>query len=110
MDTEAVSPRKGLFVIHVALFRMGTNSFAEAYRSLGYKVHHGVEDVRGNPWTDIEKAAEATWPSVGTPRQPFAQSDWDSLWGSKYDIVTDLGSPFVHELINAYPDAKVVVV
>ncbi|KAI0965377.1 hypothetical protein F4678DRAFT_476648 [Xylaria arbuscula] len=112
MNTQEPSGQQGLLVIHVALFRMGTQSFAEAYRTLGYKFHHGVEDVRGNPWVLIERAVEATWPSIpgATPRQPFTRQDWDSLWGSKYEIVTDMGSPFVHQLVKAYPNANVVVV
>ncbi|KAI0435914.1 hypothetical protein F4803DRAFT_544031 [Xylaria telfairii] len=112
MDPQGPSSQQGLVVIHAALFRMGTKSFADAYRMLGYTVHHGVEDVRGNPWVLIEKAAEATWPSIpgATPREPFTRQDWDFLWGSKYDIVTDMASPFVHELVKAYPNAKVVVV
>ncbi|KAI1259067.1 hypothetical protein F5Y18DRAFT_433607 [Xylariaceae sp. FL1019] len=114
MDTQDQSSQQGsqqeLLVIHAALFRMGTKSFADAYRILGYKVHHGVEDVRGNPWARIEQAAEATWPSISGPKHPFTKQDWDSLWGSKYDIVTDMASPFVPQLIEAYPNAKVVVV
>ncbi|EHK21150.1 uncharacterized protein TRIVIDRAFT_51874 [Trichoderma virens Gv29-8] len=103
---------KGLQVIHVALFRMATQSFAEAYRTLGYKTHHGVEDILGNPWVEIEQAAEATWPTVpnARPRPRFTRSDWDNLWGDKYDIVTDLACPFTDQLIQAYPDAKIVVV
>lgn len=105
-------PRKGLVVIHVALFRMATRSLAEAYRILGYKTHHGVEDILGNPWVEIEQAAEATWPNVpnARPRPRFTRSDWDNLWGSEYDIVTDLACPFTDQLIQAYPDAKIVIV
>ncbi|KAJ4863452.1 hypothetical protein T069G_04406 [Trichoderma breve] len=103
---------KGLLVIHVALFRMATRSLAEAYRTLGYKTHHGVEDILGNPWDKIEQAAEATWPTVpnARPRSRFTRSDWDNLWGNEYDIVTDLACPFADQLIQAYPDAKVVIV
>lgn len=103
---------KGLKVIHVALFRMATRSMAEAYRTLGYKTHHGVEDILGNPWSQIEEAAEATWPTVpgARQRQRFTRSDWDRLWGDEYDIITDLACPFADQLIAAYPDAKVVVV
>ncbi|KAL6786340.1 hypothetical protein J3E68DRAFT_447245 [Trichoderma sp. SZMC 28012] len=103
---------KGLLVIHVALFRMATRSLAEAYRTLGYKTHHGVEDILGNPWDEIEQAAEATWPTVpnARPRSRFTRSDWDNLWGNEYDIVTDLACPFADQLIQAYPDAKVVIV
>ncbi|KFH41717.1 hypothetical protein ACRE_075630 [Hapsidospora chrysogenum ATCC 11550] len=54
----------GLAVIHVALFRMGTRSIAEAYRILGYKTHHGTEHTLGNPWAQVEHAADATWPDV----------------------------------------------
>jgi hypothetical protein len=103
---------KGLVVIHVALFRMATRSLAEAYRILGYKTHHGVEDILGNPWDEIEQAAEATWPTVpnARPRSRFTGSDWDNLWGNKFDIVTDLACPFADQLIQAYPDAKIVIV
>ncbi|KAM3554159.1 hypothetical protein MY1884_006280 [Beauveria asiatica] len=102
----------GLVVIHVALYRMATRSFAEAYRILGYKTHHGIEDLLGNPWVGIEQAVEATWPDVphARPRPRFTRQDWDALWGDEYDIVTDLACPFADQLIAAYPKAKIVVV
>lgn len=54
MGTAHTEPeRDGLKVIHVALFRMGTLSLAEAYRILGYKVHHGTEDTLNMPWTQV---------------------------------------------------------
>jgi hypothetical protein len=101
----------GMKVIHAGLFRMATKSMAEAYRILGYKTHHGLDDVLGNPWPLIEQAAEAKWPHVpeARPRAPFTSADWAAIWGD-YDIATDLASPFVEELIQAYPEAKVVVV
>lgn len=65
------------------------------------------------PWNTLEKAAEATWPTIpgapSPPRPPFTRADWDQLWGA-YDAVTDLACPFALELIKAYPEAKVVVV
>ncbi|KAH9909065.1 hypothetical protein F4778DRAFT_211081 [Xylariomycetidae sp. FL2044] len=102
----------GLVVIHVALFRMATASLAAAYQVLGYKTHHGLDDTLGMPWTQLEEAAEATWPHVPDARQrkPFTRSDWDKLWGSEYDIATDMASPFADQLIKAYPNAKVVIV
>ncbi|RYP12039.1 hypothetical protein DL765_007499 [Monosporascus sp. GIB2] len=113
MTTEKPdSQHDGLRVIHVALFRMATRSSAEAYRILGYKTHHGLDDVFGMPWPLLEKAAEATWPTApgARPRPPFTRADWDELWGSQYDIATDMASPFADQLISAYPDAKVVIV
>lgn len=87
---------------------------AKAYIALGYRTHHGLlEDVMESPWSLIEHAAEATWPSVPgapeSPHQPYTRSDWDAIWGS-YDAVTDLASPFAIELIKAYPEAKVIIV
>lgn len=104
----------GLKIINASLFRMGTKSMAMVYQILGFKTHHGLlESVMDSPWTQIEQAAEATWPGVPgerTPRPPFRRQDWDALWGDDYDAVTDLASPFALELIEAYPNAKVVVV
>jgi hypothetical protein len=103
----------GLLIIHAGLFRTGTKSMARAYQILGFKTHHGLlEKVTDTPWAQIEQAAEATWPSApgARPREPFTRPDWDALWGSKYDAVTDLASFFALELIRAYPNAKVVVV
>ena len=113
---SATAPRpdgEGLKIINAALFRMGTKSMALAYQQLGYKVHHGLlEGVFDTDWAGIEKAAEATWPDAPgvRPRPPHTRADWDELWGSKYEAVTDLASPFALELIRAYPDAKVVLV
>ncbi|KAK6223963.1 hypothetical protein LQW54_000109 [Pestalotiopsis sp. IQ-011] len=85
----------GLKIINTSLFRMGTN-------------------VMDSPWSQIEAAAEGTWPDVpGGPspaRPPFEREDWDALWGGSYDAVTDLASPFAPALVSAYPDARVVVV
>ncbi len=89
---------------------MATKSMALAYQALGYRTSHGLFDsIFSYPWGLIEQAADATWPSGAHSRAPYRREDWDALWGS-FDAVTDLSSPFVLELIKAYPDAKVVVV
>ncbi|OTA97431.1 hypothetical protein M434DRAFT_7909 [Hypoxylon sp. CO27-5] len=64
------------------------------------------------PWDLLEKAAEASWPATpgARPRDPFTRTDWDEIWGSHYDVATDMASPFADQLIKAYPDAKVVIV
>lgn len=113
----------GLKVVHAGLYRTGTASMAEAYRVLGYKTHHALANVWEVPWGQIEQAAEATWPHLAelpeytyrskdgsvAPRPPFNREDWQKIWGD-YDIATDVASTFAPELIEAYPDAKVVVV
>jgi hypothetical protein len=105
-------PQQGLKVIHVALYRMGTMSLSQAYRILGYKVFHGLDDAFKNPYNALEEAAEATWPFVpgARPRARYTCQDWDNLWGNEFDIVTDMACPFTDQLIEAYPDAKVVIV
>jgi hypothetical protein len=102
----------GLKILNASLFRMGTKSIAEAYQILGIKTFHALDEPMSVPWTLIEQAAEATWPSVpdARPRPPFKRSDWDELWGNDYDAVCDPSGPFVLELLKAYPDAKVVMV
>jgi hypothetical protein len=78
--------KDGLAIIHVALYRMGTRSLAEAYRILGYKAHHVHDDgVLEQPWSIVEQAAEATWPAILgiNPRLPFQRKDWEQLWDPK---------------------------
>lgn len=102
----------GLQVIHAGLFRTATKSMAEAYKILGYKTHHALDDnPQHTPWVKIEQAAEATWPGVcgSRPRAPLTRADWGDLL-SGWDIWTDAASPFVPQLVEAYPEAKVVVV
>ncbi|KAI0019488.1 hypothetical protein F4780DRAFT_437903 [Xylariomycetidae sp. FL0641] len=101
-----------LQIINAGLFRMATKSMAQAYIILGFKTHHGLlQDVMDTPWDLIEQAAEATWPGVlgASPRPPNTYADWEKIWGA-YDAVTDLASPFAPQLIQAYPNAKVVIV
>jgi hypothetical protein len=93
---------------------VATSSLAETYRILGWKVHHGTEDIAGNPWAAIERATEATWPfvepEISPPRALFTRQDWDEAWVDEYDVLTELASPFVDQLIKAYPEAKIVIV
>ncbi|KAI0184091.1 hypothetical protein EV127DRAFT_505611 [Xylaria flabelliformis] len=113
MTKPAPSSGNGLKIIHASLFRMATKSMAEAYTILGFKVNHVLLlNAMETKWNMIEQAAEATWPTApgAAPRPPFKKEDWDELWGSEWDVVTDIASPFVPELIKAYPDAKVVIV
>lgn len=115
-DHEATGARRdgGLQVIHAGLYRTGTMSIAHAYERLGYRTHHvSTVNPTKTPWVSIEHAAEATWPSVpgvAPGRHKPTRADWDAAWTGDYDVVTDILSPFVPQLIEAYPDALVVVV
>lgn len=91
---------------------MGTHSMAKAYRILGLKTFHALDEPGRVDWMTLEKAAEASWPSVPHARRRprFARADWDGLWGNDFDAVCDTAAPFTLELLDAYPDAKVVLV
>jgi hypothetical protein len=106
------SPSSGLKIIHAGLFRMGTHSMAKAYRILGYKTFHALDEPDRVDWVTLEKAAEAKWPAVphARKRPPFSRAEWDALWGTEFDVVCDTAAPFTLELFQAYPDAKVVLV
>lgn len=88
---------------------------AKAYEVLGYKnVYHGLKMLdRNQDWILLERAAEATYPQLlaadKLPIPPWSRAEWDSLFGD-CDVVTDLGSFFSLQLLEAYPDAKVVLV
>lgn len=101
-------------IIHASLFRMGTKSLAQAYTVLGFTAHHGaITKTEETPWHLIEASAEAKWPSVpGAPSKPrpsLTPADLKALWGP-WDVATDIASPFVPDMIAAFPDVKVVVV
>lgn len=95
--------------------RCGTASLGEALRILGYKnVHHGTNMHASDPdWPLLSVAADATFPTLSTydaARAPFTRIDWDALLADRYDAVTDVFSYFAISLLNAYPDAKVILV
>ena len=105
-------------VINAGLVRTGTLSMARAYDILDIRAHHGfnlpeIPDHGGwVQWALLEKAAESTWPEAPGARKQvprFTRNDWDKLFG-EYDAITDVGSFFADQLIQAYPDAKVVIV
>ncbi|KAI1181342.1 hypothetical protein F4777DRAFT_526936 [Nemania sp. FL0916] len=86
---------------------------ADAYTILGFKVNHMLlSDIMTTKWNMIEQAAEATWPDIpgAAPRPPYTREDWDEFWEPGYEVVTDIASLFVPELVKAYPNAKVVIV
>jgi len=104
-------------VIDAGLMRTGTLSMARAYDILGLRAYHGLDissmkrEEGRRQWNVLEKAAEGTWPNVpgARPAQRFKREDWDSIFG-EYDAVTDVAAIFADQLVEAYPEAKVVIV
>ena len=96
-------------VLSLGMSRTGTVSMQDALELLGCKpTYHGYTTLH-NPdhlpeWT---AAFEAKYHGNG---KPFTRQDWDRLLGN-YGAVADVPCIcFAEELINAYPDAKVVLV
>lgn len=104
-------------VINAGLMRTGTLSMARAYDILGLRAHHGLDiplmpvALRLKTWALLERAAEGIWPNTpnARPSHRFEREDWDEIFG-EYDVVTDLAAIFAEQLVECYPEAKVVIV
>lgn len=96
----------------LGMARTGTASLCAALKHLGVdRVHHGFQVVKKDwQWDLFDRAADATFPSLKTHTgQPFTRADWDQLF-RHYDVGTDIISFFALSLIQAYPDAQVILV
>ncbi|KAK6837760.1 hypothetical protein RU639_001707 [Aspergillus parasiticus] len=96
-------------VLVLGLSRTGTDSIKKALLKLGYlDVYHGYTAATENPrdcemWLD---AMAAKWDGLG---KPFGRTEWDQLLGH-CQAVTDIpAAVFAKELIEAYPEAKVIL-
>ncbi|UNI17026.1 hypothetical protein JDV02_003405 [Purpureocillium takamizusanense] len=101
-------------ILCLGMARTGTASVAAALRILGVgRVHHGLEVYQKEfnyQWRIINRAADATFPVLPTyTGEPFTREQWDEVFGD-YDAVTDVASFYAMSLIQAYPDARVVLV
>ncbi|KAF2870479.1 hypothetical protein BDV95DRAFT_607649 [Massariosphaeria phaeospora] len=116
IDADERSRKKPMRVLVLGMCRTGTSSIAAALRKLGYTPHH-MRLVLSTP-SDIPLWQEAvsvtlTPPSERQPiqrmQEPYGRAEFDKLLGD-YDAVTDLpGVAFANELVEAYPEAKVIL-
>ena len=107
---------KPIRVLVLGLPRTGTSPLCIALRHLGYTTHT-MRAVLTNPshlalWQEAINLT-LTPASSRSPSQrdlfPYTRSDFDLLF-SGYDAVADLpGAVFAKELVEAYPDAKVIL-
>jgi hypothetical protein len=127
-------PKKEMQVLNVGCIKTGTSSskldpsnslsheeghkltstpVAAAYRILGYDdVHHLLEVIFSHPedYDVFDRASDAFFTGLTTFKGgPFSRADWDAALG-RCEAVTDLGGLFAEQLVDAYPDAKVVLV
>lgn len=105
-------PNRPTLVLSLGMPRTGTASMAEAFRILGYQdVWHGVDALdTPSDWHILNRAVDSTFPNLPSYNgRPFRRADWDELWGH-CECITDIGSIFGPQLVEAYPDAKVILV
>lgn len=58
----------------------------------------------------LSRAADSFFPSLPTyTGAPFTRADWDQVFG-KYEGATDIASFFALPLMEAYPDARIILV
>ncbi|PYH44722.1 sulfotransferase family protein [Aspergillus saccharolyticus JOP 1030-1] len=109
IDREECSRIVPLRVLSLGLTRTGSESMMDALRILGYyEAYHGYQAMISNP-RDCEmwqKALRAKYDGLG---ERFGREEWDRLLGH-CQAVSDLPAIcFAEDLIEAYPDAKVIV-
>ncbi|KAF2848227.1 hypothetical protein T440DRAFT_454789 [Plenodomus tracheiphilus IPT5] len=105
-------PKREMKVLSLGMSRTASLSITQGLKKLGYQgVHHGITALSSPvEWQLFDKACDALFPVLPTYKgDPFTREDWDVLFGP-YEAVTDMGSFFALQLIQAYPEAKVILV
>jgi hypothetical protein len=102
-------PKKPLQIIAVGFSRSGTESLQTALIKLGYPTYHGwdilfEEDVQAQKWVAL---AKKKWYSKTGDCQITAE-EFDKVIGHCTAVVDVPASCFAVELIEAYPEAKVI--
>lgn len=100
-----------LRVLSVGLPRTGSKSMLRALEILGYRNVHHLGQIWWKPreWAFFDRAADASFPSLSTYRPGLGPVHWDEMFGEN-DAITDAAGIFGPQLIEAYPDAKCVMV
>ncbi|KAF2008518.1 hypothetical protein BU24DRAFT_497956 [Aaosphaeria arxii CBS 175.79] len=109
MSSASSTQRKvPLEVLHLSMPRTGSASMMEAYKILGFSTYHGTDFVdRPDDQVQWEKAVDAKWFGKG---RPFERADFDAFLG-EFHVLSDLPViGFSEELLEMYPEAKVVLV
>ncbi|KAK1144132.1 hypothetical protein N8T08_005794 [Aspergillus melleus] len=109
IDREKCTRVVPMRVLSFGLFRTGTDSLTEALRILGYnEAYHGYQLMLSNP-RDGEmwmRALRAKFDGIG---KPFGREEWDKLLGHCQAVCDVPALCFAEELIEAYPEAKVIL-
>ncbi|KAL4905930.1 hypothetical protein BDW74DRAFT_177626 [Aspergillus multicolor] len=113
-------------VLVMGLPRSGTYSVAHALKMLGHeRVFHNIDvplkanDIWGAWFRPMWACKPFLRQNMGLPyfatpknqRPPthFTRADWDDLVGRDHQVIADMSVYFVKELLEAYPDAQVIL-
>ncbi|KAH7371187.1 hypothetical protein BKA66DRAFT_424539 [Pyrenochaeta sp. MPI-SDFR-AT-0127] len=116
IDHDERTRKKPMRVLVLGMCRTGTTSVSIALRKLGYTPHQ-MRDVLVRPkelalWQEAINTtlfAPEDRPAKQRDLAPYGKPEFDKLLGD-YDVVMDLpGCVFAKELIEAYPEAKVIL-
>ncbi|KAM0512328.1 hypothetical protein ACHAPE_009024 [Trichoderma viride] len=96
-------------VLILGLGRTGTASMRAAMKQLGYvDTYHMMNTSIENP-PDALMWMDALCAKYDKKGKPFAREDWDQLLGNSQAVCDWPAIAFAKELIEAYPEAKVVL-
>jgi len=97
-------------ILALGLSRTGTDSLRSALEQLGYdKVYHGFTVVEQEVWTDARAWFNLLDRKNKKSDKAINRETFDNVLGD-YVAVSDLPAVlFATELLNAYPDAKVIL-
>ena len=95
-------------VLVLGLSRCGGMSILAALEELGYKPYHMAKAIQA-PKTNLDVWREGLDAKFKGKGKPFGREEFDKILG-EYDAIVDFpAAAFVEELIEAYPDAKIVL-
>jgi hypothetical protein len=116
IDSNARTRKKPMRILVLGMCRTGTTTIGVALRKLGYTPHQ-MRNVLTNPselalWQEainVTLLPPQDRPAAQRNEAPYGKEEFDKLL-SDYDVVMDLpGCIFAKEMIEAYPDAKVIL-
>ncbi|PYH31858.1 sulfotransferase family protein [Aspergillus neoniger CBS 115656] len=96
-------------VLALGLCRTGTDSLRQALRALGYNdTYHGYAAVLENP-RDCEMWLAALSAKYEGKGRPFGREEFDQILGHCQAVSDFPAACFADELIQTYPEAKVIL-
>ncbi|OCL12927.1 hypothetical protein AOQ84DRAFT_261091, partial [Glonium stellatum] len=107
-DCHALTRMRPMKVLVLGMPRTGADSMFLALKILGYNPYHMKVAIE-SPKYDLKFWNEAYKAKFFGKGQAYGRAEFDKLVG-EYDALTDIPpAVFVDELIQSYPDAKVIL-